>query len=90
MPAVAASETTARQASCARAITSTKNGAVTRATRPGSSAYASVIRLRNRARMMQPPRQILAMSPFLMSQSYCAAPATIASKPCEYAMTFEA
>ena len=35
---------------------------MTRETRPGFSAYASVIRLRKRARMMQPPRQIVAIA----------------------------
>ena len=71
------------QAVCALAMTSTKNGAVTRATRHGFSAYASVIRLRKRARMMQPPRQILATSPLSICQSWSIAPCTIASKPCE-------
>ena len=40
--------------------------------------------------MMQPPRQILAMFPRWMSQSYSSAPAMIASKPCAYATTFDA
>ena len=68
---------------CADAMTSVKNGAVTRATSPGSAAYASVMRLRKRARMMQPPRQIFATSPLSICQSWSIAPCTMASKPCE-------
>ncbi len=49
---------------------------------PVPTSYASVIRLRNFALMMQPPRQIRATAPTLMSQPYSAAPAKISSRPC--------
>ena len=48
------------------------------------------MRLRNWARMMQPPRQIFEIAPRSMFQSYSAAPARISSKPCEYATIFDA
>ena len=48
------------------------------------------MRLRNWARMMQPPRQIFDTAPRSIDQSYSAAPARISSKPCEYATIFEA
>jgi hypothetical protein len=41
------------------------------------------MRLRNWARMMQPPRQIFETAPRSIFQSYSAAPARISSKPCE-------
>jgi hypothetical protein len=41
------------------------------------------MRLRNWARMMQPPRQILLIAPRSIVQPYSAAPARISSKPCE-------
>jgi len=81
MPERADPATTRRQESWVPATAAVKYGAVTSETRPGFSAYASVMRFRKTARMMHPPRQIFATSPFLMSQPYCSAPATIASKP---------
>src|SRR6188508_623593 len=48
------------------------------------------MRLRNWARMMQPPRQIFEIAPRSMFQSYSAAPARISSNPCEYATIFDA
>ena len=52
-----------------------KYGATIRVARSGSSSNASLMRLRNFARMMQPPRQIVARSPGVMPQSYSALPA---------------
>ena len=46
-------------------------------------SYASVIRFRNRARMMQPPRQIRAIAPRSMFQPYSSLAAAIWSKPWE-------
>ena len=40
--------------------------------------------------MMQPPRQIRATAPTLMSHPYSAAPAKISSNPCAYATIFDA
>ena len=40
--------------------------------------------------MMQPPRQMVAMSPGVMPQSYSALPAWIWLKPCAYATIFDA
>src|SRR5215475_4290914 len=48
------------------------------------------MRFKNRARMMQPPRQIVAIAPRSLSQPYSALAAAIWSKPCAYATTFDA
>ena len=71
MPACAAIPMTRRQLSCVPAMASRKYGAARRRTSDESSAYASAMRFRKRARMMHPARQIFAMSPLWMSQPYC-------------------
>ena len=48
------------------------------------------MRLRNCARMMQPPRQIVAIAPRSMFQSKFFDASRIMSKPCAYATTFDA
>ena len=54
-----------------------KYGAASRLTRSGEVSKASLMRLRNFARMMQPPRQIVARSPGVTFQPYSALPAWI-------------
>ena len=82
MPSAVAVETTRRQLSIADSTALRKYGAVISVGRSGSSSKASLIRLRNFARMMQPPRQMVARSPGVMPQSYSALPAWIWLKPC--------
>ena len=54
------------------------------------NAYAARRSVRNRARMMQPPRQMPATTERSMSQPYSGDAAAICSKPCAYATIFEA
>ena len=82
MPDSAAAETMRRHAASPSATALAKYGSTSRVGIDGSLAYASTIRFRNCARMMQPPRQIVAMAPLSMVQSYCLAPAMMMSKPC--------
>ena len=72
------------------ATTSAKYGATSSVGSSGSASYASRIRFRNRARMMQPPRQMVAIAPRSICQPYSSLPAWMWSKPCAYATTFEA
>ena len=68
-PARAATEQTFRQASSYSAMTFAKYGSSSRLASFASFSYASVIFWRNRARMMHPPRQMLAISPNFRSHS---------------------
>ena len=69
MPCVTPSATISRHAAWLRLSKSVKNGSSIRLVRSGSRWYASVMRFKKRARMMQPPRHILAMPPRSRSQS---------------------
>jgi hypothetical protein len=62
-PACAANAITLRQFSDPRANARRKNGSSIKFASPGSRSYASLILCRNRARMMHPPRQIIAIRP---------------------------
>ncbi len=90
MPCSAAATTTRRHAGSAAEMASVKYWSAISSARSGVRSYASVIRFRNRARMMQPPRQIRAIAPRSMSQPNSALAAAIWSKPWEYATTFDA
>src|SRR6202012_2677526 len=90
MPSWVAVTTTRRQLSMAASIALRKYGATISVGRSASESNASLIRLRNLARMMQPPRQMVAMSPGGMPQSYSALPAWVWLTPWAEAMTFEA
>ena len=80
-PAWAATPTTSRQASTPSLTASAKYGVVNSVVRSGSSAKASRMRSRNWARMMQPPRQIVAIMPRSTPHPYSSEPATIWSNP---------
>ncbi|SHU27965.1 Uncharacterised protein [Mycobacteroides abscessus subsp. abscessus] len=73
--------TTRRQLSMPFSTASRKYGAAISVARSGRSANASLTRLRNCARMMQPPRQMVARSPGLTFQPYSALPAAIWLNP---------
>ena len=77
MPSWVAVATTRRQLSMPASTALRKYGAAISVARSGSSSNASLMRLRNLARMMQPPRQIVARSPGVTPQSYSALPAWI-------------